>query len=364
LLWGKQYKGALQDLLVLEEQIIKETAETLRRRLTRHEEQTLGKQYTQSSKAFQLYIQGRHHWRQRTEEGLKKSVWYFQEAISKDPNYALAYSGLSDAWATLASYGHLSDDEGIPLAKDAAAKALELDDALAEAHASMAAVYGRTWNGAVAEREFLRAIELNPNYATAHHWYGTFLLAMGKIDEAIRQVKIALILDPLALNVNASLAEFYLMKGETDMALRQARKYEAAPLMQTLILAIYETEKHYSLAIDQFEKAVVARGISSQEATRVRIELEKAFAASGEKGYWTKRVEFALAKRDFISSPTFIAGLYAHLSQTDQVFVWLEKAFQEHDYPLLYIKAEPDFSKLRNDPRFVDLLRRMGLPLQ
>ncbi len=224
-LWGQQYDRKLSDILTVQGEIAKQISENLRLKLTGEERRQLVKQYTENSQAYQAYLKGRYYWNRRTEEGFQKGVKYFQEAIENDPNYALAFAGLADSYDLLPRYGFLAPNEGYPEAKEAAIKALELDDTLAEAHASLGyAEVNYDWDWAGGEKEFKRAIELNPGYATAHHWYALYLAASGRLDEATSEIKRAQELDPLSLIINSNLGRILYFARKYDQAIEQFRK--------------------------------------------------------------------------------------------------------------------------------------------
>ena len=365
-LWGGQYNRKLADIFAVQEEISKEISEKLRLRLTGEEHKRLTKRYTENTEAYQAYLRGRYEWNRRTRESLEKSIEYFQKAIEKDPGYALAYTGLADAYNVITDYTGLPPKEAFPRAEAAAKKALELDDTLAEAHSALATVkvlYGRDW--ATAEREFKRAIELNPGYATAHYFYGLlFLTPMGRHQEAIAEMKKALDLDPFSLIINTNLALVFYYARDYDRAIEQARKtLEIDPSFRTpphlRLRDTYDQKGMYEEAIAEAQKTGGRFPLSPEDAAALR----RAYATSGAKGYWQKRVELAKERsRQAYIAPTSIAQNYARLGEKDQAFEWLEKAYEVRDEWLDFIKVEPAFDSLRSDLRFRDLLRRVGLP--
>ena len=366
-LWGGQYDRKVADVLTLQDEISKEISEKLRLRLTGEEQKRLTKHYTENTEAYQLYLKGRHEWNKRTPEGLKKSIEYFNQAIEKDPGYALAYAGLADVYNVATVYLGLSPKDVFPQAKAAAAKAVELDDTLAEAHSALATVkgqYDRDWAGA--EREFRRAIELNPGYPTAHYFYGfVSLCPMGRFEEAIAELKKAIELDPFSGTVNSNLGWTLYFARQYDQAIAQCRKtLEIDPnfsLPHTRLLEAYEQKGMYEEAIAEIEKLTPNQlnHLEPEEVAAVR----QAYAVSRARGYWQKRLEIAKnrAKQRYIP-PSIIAALCARLGDKDQAFEWLERAYEDRDEFLRFVKVNPAYDNLRSDPRYADLARRMGLP--
>ena len=267
-LWGEQYHRKLSDIFVIQEGIAQEISENLRLRLTGEEKKRMTKRYTENTEAYQLYLKGRYHWNKRTGEGLKKGIQYFQQAIEKDPGYALAHTGLADCYNLLSLYSALPPRDAMPKAKAAALQALELDDSLAEAHNSLAYAklyYDWDWNGA--EKEFRRALELNPNYAIAHHWYHEYLVAMGRFEEGHSRILRAQELDPLSLMISADVGWGFYFARRYDDALEQLRKtLELEPnfVMAHFILGLTYLQKR------QFEQATaeLQQAISSLETLR------------------------------------------------------------------------------------------------
>ncbi|HSY30926.1 MAG TPA: winged helix-turn-helix domain-containing protein [Verrucomicrobiae bacterium] len=363
-IWGQQYDRKLADMVALREEIAREMASALRVRLTGAEEKRLTKSYTTNPEAYQDYLKG-HYWlKKRTEEGFSKGIEYFRQAIAKDPSYALAYAGLSDAYCTLADFGLVSGKDGYLKAKDAALKALELDDTLAEAHSALALIkssYDWDWSGA--DREVRRAIELNPSYVDAHRLHAVVLWQTGRLDEAIAETKRTLVLDPLSLPNNLTLGIEFFLARQYDRAIEQEGKL--LELDPNFILAYYfrgvsyVKKSMYTEAMGQFEK-----GISISPANIVALTgLGYGYAVTG------KRVEAqkVLDKMNDISkqkhvSAVFMAKIYAGLQDKEKAFEWLEKAYEDRSIVSVgFVKTNPMFDPLRSDPRFIDLLRRTNL---
>jgi TolB-like protein/predicted Ser/Thr protein kinase len=364
-LWGDQYNRKLADVFAVQQEISQQISEKLRVRLTGEEKTRLTRHGTTNPEAYQLYLQGRYAFNRRSPESLKQAIQYFDQATVLDSNYAEAYAGLASAYHVITGYwGGLSPLEALPKAKAAAQKALELNDQNAEAHTALAAIKladGFDWP--TAEREFKRGIELNPNSAEAHYFYGfIYLLPHKRFDEAIAEMKKALEADPLSLIINANLGSVYFDARQYDQAIEQCHKtLEIAPefaVAHNNLKDVYEQLGKYPEAIAEYR----AMG----DFGRKRAELlEKGFATGGPQGYWRKSLENFLeeAKHTHIG-PIFIAMSYARLAEKDQAFQWLERAYSERDADLIYLAVEPVYDPLRSDPRFADLLRRIGLPPQ
>ncbi len=368
-LWAYKCDGQCADIFALQDLISEDVAQALTLKLTGEEYKRLTKRYTGSKAAYQSYIKGRYFWNKRTEEGFRKGIEYFEQAIANDPDYALAYAGMADCYNLLSSYYMLPQKETYPKAKAAAIKALEIDNAIAEAHVSLAYVkLNYDWDWAGAEREYKRAIDLSPNYATAHQWYAWQLMLMGRGDEAIRQMRRAQEIDPLSLAINTDLGlQFYYMR-QYDQAIVEYRKaLEMDPGMvqiHSYLFFAYLYDGRYGEAFEEQGKAITLLG-GRPESVAARIEdlaeLKKAYAVSGEKGYWQKQLDIAKKDANQTYGPASLAGFYAVLGEKDQAFELLEKAYEERAELMLYLKVDPLFDNLRSDPRFADLARRVGL---
>ena len=363
-LWaGTCNTGECENLFVLQDSIVEQVAMKLVPTLSGEEERQIAKRYTDNEEAFRLYIKGRFFWNKRTADGLKTAINYFQQAIEKDPTYALAYSGIADSYIVLASWSvnEVSPDEAMPKAKAAALKALEIDNTLAEALTSLADVgLLYDWNWTEVERGFKRAIDLKPQYATAHQWYANYLTAMGRYDEAIEQIRLAYDIDPLSTVVSNSLAfKLYL-----------ARRYDEAI---NQYLKTIETDKnfamsHAELGLAYLEKAMYAEAIAeiqkaveiSKGNTKILAMLAQAYAATGKTSD-ARRILAELENGRTYVSHYEIAILYVRLGDYDQAFRWLERSYDERNNSLIFIKSDTRLDRLRKEPRFIDLLRRMGL---
>jgi serine/threonine-protein kinase len=362
-LWGEQYSRKLADLLSLQQDIATNIAEKSRLRLTREEQKRLTKRYTENTEAYQRYLKGRYFLFKATEDGMNKGIEYFQEAIAIDPNYALAYAGLSDSYKALVGFtGFLSPRE-VSKVKAAAIRALEIDETLGEAHTSLAEykLYFE-WDWVGAEREYLRAIELNPNYPYAHQAYANYLEGLARLDEAIAERQRAAELDPLTPITVADVGYPFYYARQHDRAIEYFRRgLELDPNFfwgHLWIGQAYVEKKMYEEAIAEIQKAI---GLSSGHA-RAIATLGYAYGVSGKR-VEAQKVLDELKERSTRSyvSPYFIALIYTGLGENDQAFEWLEKAYNERHPYLTLIKVEPVFDSLRSDSRFADLLRRIGL---
>ena len=366
-IWGDQYSRKATDIFVLQGEIAKEMTTGLRMRLTGEDERRMDKNYTVNAEAYQDYLKGRYWWNKRNAESLNKGIEFFQQAIAKDPNYALAYSGLADSYSLLATYGIVAPKETIPKAKDAVQKALKIDETLAEAHASLGyieAIYDWDWSGA--EKEFQRAIALEPVYATARLWHGDTLAQMGRPVEAIGEFKRAVELDPLSLIANRDLGWGFYLARQYDEAIDQERKtLEIEPnftLTHSVLGYAYLQKSRYEEGVGEFEKDLSV----SPSNPNVLSGLGYAYAVAGRKA----DAQRTLDQLNTISNQKYVpeeykARIYVGLGQKDKAFEWLEKAFEDRSigtFPISYaLTVDPIFDPLRSDPRFADLLRRMNL---
>ncbi len=361
-LWGRQYSRKLSDILTLQEEIAREVSGKLGLRTTAQQQKRLAKRSTENTEAYQLYLKGRYSWNRRTGETLQRAVQYFRQAIDKDPGYALAYAGLADCYALYNSYEVEPTRECVPKAKAAATKALEIDNTLAEAHASLALTLVYDWDWAGAEREFQRSIELDPNYPTAHHWHGLFLGVTGRSEQAIASVKRAQQLDPLSMIINTEVGWQLLHARRYEEAIEQIRKaLEMDPNFaqgHSYLGLAYEQRAMYQEAIAELQKAFDLSGGN----TYMLGSLGHAYALSGnrEKALQALANLHELAGRRYVS--TFgTALIYTGLGDKKPALEGLEKAFEDRYWGLLWLKVDPRFDRLRADPRFASLLRRMGL---
>ncbi len=363
-LWSQSYEGELRDTLALQSKVARAIADQIQISLNPREQAALKSAKVVNPQAYVSYLKGRYFWNKRSAESLKVALAYFNQAIDEDPAYAQAYSGLADTYALLGDwqYAVMTPKEALPKAKAAAIKALELDSALGEAHNSLAfCLDGFDWAFDSAGKEFLRAIELNPGYATAHHWYAWHLALLHRYDEALAEMRKAENLDPLSLVINADLAELLALAHSYDESIQQSRKtIEMDPnfgLAHNHLGQAYLQKHMYDEAIAELQKAVQ---LSSGGPTCMA-NLARADAASGKRSEAEKLLG-DLKKR---SSPGYshgseIAVIYTSLGDTDQAMNWLEKGFEERFNPGVLLR--PGFDPLRSDPRFQNLVRRIGFP--
>ena len=360
-IWGEQYNRKLTDIITVQEDIAREISERLRLRLSGEQKKRVTKRYTENTEAYQAYLKGRYFWNKRTGETLRKGVEHFQQAIEKDPGYALAFAGLADSYILLGVYNVIPPNEAYPLAKAAAMKALEMDETLAEAHVSLASVMGDfDWDRPRAVREYTRAIELNPNYATAHQWYAELLSQMGRHEEAITQIKQARELDPLSLIINSVEGWLYYLARQPDQAIEQCRKVtEMDPnfsVVHVYLGRALALKGDYEQAITELQKA-----LQLDEDSWTLASLGHTYAIAGKREEALRLLNRLkeLSTRRHVS-PYHIAAIHAGLNEKEQAFEWLEKAYQQREQSLIFLKVDPLMDNLRSDSRYADLLRRVG----
>jgi eukaryotic-like serine/threonine-protein kinase len=364
-LWGKRFQKKVADVFAVQEEIAQEILKSLRLRLSGEEERLLGKRYTEDAEAYRLYLKGLFYWNKRTSEGIAKSIEFFNQAIVRDPGYALPYAGLADAYLLAAFYGALPPKDILPKAREAATRALEIDEDLAEAHALVADVqYLFDWDWEAAERGFRRAIELNPNYPTAHQWYANYLTVLLRTNEACAEMLRAEELDPLnpVISMDVGLTCHYA-SGDYEKAIDQYRK--VLELHPDFFLA------HLYLGLAHIRQNDLPDAVRALETVK-RLQpgfpdpiaiLGYAFGVSGRvrEAKQTLAELQILAKQRYVS-PFLIALVYVGLGDKDRAFEWLERSVAERAARIVYLKVERGFDPLRSDPRFDDLLRRLKFP--
>ncbi len=363
-LWGGQYDRRLSDILAVQSEISRVISEQLRSQLTNEEAKRITKHHTENTEAYQSYLKGRYYWNKRTGEDIKRAIEHFNQAIAKDPGYALAYAGLADCYIVIPNYSDVSTQEAYIKAKAAALKALEIDDSLAEAHMSLGGIkVDFEWDFRGAETEIKKALTLNPNYATARHWYAQFLSSLGRHEEALIEIKRAQSLDPLSLIINAVVGDTYIKARQYDWAIEQLRK--TIEMDKNFIQAhrylgnAYLEKGMYNEAIAAFRTADTLAGKSLDRTDR----LQESYKTGGAEGFWRKQLEFLKADSEKGALQDYaIASVYARLGDKQETLNWLERAFRARDPYLVYLKTDPPFDKFRSDPQVIDLTRRVGLP--
>jgi serine/threonine-protein kinase len=363
-LWGEQYNRQLSDIFSIEEEISKEISDKLRLKLSGAQKKQLTKRYTENTRAYQHYLKGRFYWNKRTAEGLTKGIEYFKQAIEIDPGYALAFAGLADSYNILASYSALAPREAFPRAKNAATRALELDDKLAEAHTSMAFVkFGYDWDWPGAEREFKQAIQLNPGYSYSHNFYSVLLAALGRFEEAFSQTNSAYELDPLSLPINTNLGWLLYLGRRYEDAILQYQKTidldDGFALAHRRLAQTYQQVQRYSDAAAEFRKAWALSGDDDVELLTARGHFYATVGDIAKLQEILKQLE-EFAKSRYVPS-YLIARIYLGLGERDRAFELLEKALDERYGYLAYLNVEPMFDIVKDDPRFSDLAHRVGL---
>jgi TolB-like protein/DNA-binding winged helix-turn-helix (wHTH) protein/Tfp pilus assembly protein PilF len=364
-LWAESYERDLRDILALQSDVATAIAREIQIKVSAQEQARLASSRPVNPESYQLYLKGRYFWEKRTTANLNKAREYFEQAIEKDPTYPLAYAGLADSYVLLSDYGTLPSKQGFSKAKAAALKALQIDNTLAEAYPSLGwARYSYDWDFLGAETDFKRAIELNSNYATAHHWYGWYLAVMGRFDEGFVELKKAQELDPLSLVISTNLGKVLYFAHRYDEALQQYRR--TLDMDPNFVKAYddlgwaYEQKGMHAEAVAEWLKARTPSGESEIRLAK----LKEAYRESGMRGYWQQELE--LAKEELTHGHVWPAGwvarMYVHLGNKNAALEWLERGFKEKDGSLVYLKAEPDFDPLRSDSRFQNLTRRVGLP--
>lgn len=362
-LWGEHYNRNFADIFTVQEEIAKEITRKLQLRLSGDQKKRLTKRYTDNIEAYQLYLQGRYYWSRRTSEGIKGGIHYFLQAIERDPNYALAFAGLADCYIMAGFYDHLPPADAFPQAKTAALKALEIDDQLAEAHISLAAI--RTfyeWDWLDAERDFKQGIKLNNNSVKGHHWYACSLTSQGRFEEGFGEMKLAQELEPFSLIINRDVGRHHYFLRQYDQAIDKCCKtLEMDPsffLAHFYLIPAYEQKGMFEEAIKELQKAIALSGGSASMTAL----LGHVHAVSGSRDKALEVLEELKEKseREYVPSFYFVL-VYLGLDEKDQALKWLERAYRERSTHLVWLKVDPIFDNLRSDPRFTELMRRMGM---
>jgi tetratricopeptide (TPR) repeat protein len=363
-LWAESYERDVQDVLSLQSDVARAIANEIKVQLTPEDQARLASSRRVNPDAYEAYLRGRFEWNRLTAEGFKKALPYYQQAIAKDPSYAPAYTGLADCYFKLADWGVASPAEVIPKSKAAALKAIALDDALGEPHASLAiAALEADWDWAAAESEFKRSLTLSPNYSVAHAWYGLYLVAVNKPDEAVAEGRKAQALDPGAQITNLILACIYFYAHQYGQSIAQHRKtltlFPDSEVVHWYLAEAYEQKGMCEEAVTEYLKVKALVG-SEPEALA---GLQQAYVKSGMKSFWQKELALSMAApKAEAASASGLAVIFTRLGDKGRAFERLESAFQARDFSMVYLRCDPRLANLHSAPRFQDLLRRMNFP--
>ena len=363
-IWGEQFERKMSDLLATQREIATAITEKLQLKLSGTDSKGITKQYTTSNEAYQLYLKARFHWNKRTADNINKAIDLLKEAADKDPNFAMAYSALADCYVVMSTYSGQRASETMPQGRAYANKAIQLDPTLAEPHASLGLIsWALDWNKEDAEREFKRAIELNPNYGTTYHWYSRYLRSIGRSEDGLREIQRAEELDPLSLIFINNVAEAQLNLGEVDAADKTCqRMIELDPTFW----AIYQTLVWVKVKQGKFEDALNAAQKSVELSNRANAALSQLGHSYGLLGRREEAMSVIRELETKFENKTAdakdIAVVYTGLGDKDKAFEWLEKAFAYRSFHLTTLNIEPLFDPLHDDPRWSDLKRRVGIP--
>jgi tetratricopeptide (TPR) repeat protein len=372
-IWGAQYERGASAFAGLPREIATQISQHLRARWAG--KSAISQEYSPGAESYQAYLKGRYYWNKRTGEDIQKAIKYFREAVAMDPQYALAFVGLAECYLVVGVYTTMPLREAYSQAKVCALKALAIDDSLAEAHAALASIKpAEDWDLRGALREYARAIEINPNYATAHQWYAEYLVCAGSKAAAIAEVRRAQELDPLSLVISTSVGQVLYLAREYDQAIKQLRTTIEMDkhfyIAHRILRDVFVEKGLWKEAIDEHLLALELAGEDAEKAEALGNSLRQAYSDAGTLGYWQKRLE--LATQDMGSpprlpydvtdvSPYHVANIYARLGHRDLAIKWLEKALEEQDLGIYYLKTNPSFDDLHANPRVVALMRKIDL---
>lgn len=362
ILWGQQYYRRVSDLLMIQREISEEISSKLRLQLSGAERARLSQVKQVNPDAFEEYLRGRYWWNQRTDEGLRRAIRHFERSIQKDPAYALPWAGLADAYNLMPVYGVSSPAESFPRAKAAAQRALQLDDHLAEAHTSLAWVkMNYDWEWQEAENGFRRAIEINPSYATAHHWYSLYLSAMGRSSEALDEAHRARDLDPLSLAIQINIGTIYYQAGRTESAIQQFRK--CLSLEPEFTRGRFELARALEVAGDLTGAVAIFEELAALGGAEENAALARAYALQGKHDEARRILDDLLEKQRWgYVNPYAVAAVWVALDEDQEAFRWLHIALQQHVSRLIYLDVEPMFRDIQADPRFTEIRQALRLP--
>jgi len=362
-LWVQNYDRQLEDVFAIQTEVAQNVSDALKTQLLGEERQRIEKKPTEDISAYTFYLKGRYLWNERNKESLEKSIKYFEEAIKRDASFALPYAGIADSYIVLVDHGHLPRSDGFPKAKEAARKALELDETLAEAHTSLANILSCEWDWPGAEEEFARALRSNPNYATAHHWYSIHLESLGRMEEGIRELKIAEELDPLSPMIHAYAGQLYFRARQYDVAMNE---YEKALELDPNFVPAHANRVDVYLAKSMFKEALaeVERVLPFFQpfSTDIKAEIASVYAIAGrteEAKRLLRECEAASAhERAEDVNAKALALTYLKLGDKNRALEWLEKAFAAHTITPFWVKHSPYFDEITSDPRYDELMKK------
>jgi DNA-binding winged helix-turn-helix (wHTH) protein/TolB-like protein len=361
-LWGESFDKEFTNIFALEDALSERVAQSIRLKLTGDETRRFTKRATERPDAYEAYVKGRYFWNKRTDKGMKKGLEYFRQAITLDPTFTEAYVGVADSYATLGLYAVLPPKEAFPAAKDAVKRALEMDDGLAEAHATLGFInFYYDWNGVEGASEFRRALADNPNYAMAHSWYGEDLAAMGRYPEAVEEAQRALEDDPLSLIIGSNAGWTLSLAGKGDQAIKILKKAieidPSFPRTHYRLGRAYAQKKLYEMAISELEQAVSLSGGDPC----YKGSLGHVYAISGNTDQARNVLRDLEGRTGQQYVPAFaIALIYAGLGDNDHAILWLQRAYEDRSTSMVFLKLDPELSTLHSDPRFEELSRRIN----
>jgi adenylate cyclase len=359
-IWVQNYDRQLKDVFAIQTEVAQNVADALKTQLLTEERQHIEKKSTGDIEAYTLYLKGRYYWNERNKESLETAIKYFEEATKRDPKFALAYSGLADCYVVLVNHSYIPPNEGYPKAKQAARKALELDNTLAEAHTSLANILSSDWEWIEAEREFREALRLNPNYPTAHHWYSIHLWSLGRLDESMREAKAAQELDPLSPQIHAYVGILHTNARHYDAAMKELDK---ALELDPNSVAAHEYRCYVYLFKSMFEEALTEMQLGLQlfhtSMANVRAITASVYAMAGriEEAKRLVRECEEMSTHEFVD-PQWLVFAHSTLGNKDQALEWLKKAFETHTFTPFQAKLDPRFDKITSDPRFDELMKK------
>jgi len=359
-LWVQNYDRQLEDVFAIQVEVAQNVADALKTQLLDEEREHIEKKPTEDIGAYTFYLKGRYYWNERNKESLERAIKYFEEAIKRDPQFALAYSGLADCYIVLVDHSYLPPNEGYPKARQAATRALELDNTLAEAHTSLASILNTDWEWTEAEREFKEALRLNPNYPTAHHWYSIHLMTMGHLDEAIKEAKAAQELDPLSPQIHAYAGILHFCARHYDSAFEE---FDRSLELDPNSVAAHEYRCYVYLLKSMFEEALTEMQLVLQffhmSTANVRAFTGAVYATAGriEEAKRIIRECEEKSAHEYVD-PKWLVWAHSRLGNKDRAFGWLEKAFEAHRFTPFEVKLDPRFDGITSDPRFDELMKK------